>query len=143
MEPEVTETPEAIAPIWAQIEIMGHRTRVGLIEEVQRFGRTMVRITRPALPAIPAYTEECSEYVHAPVWRSVKGVASFPETPATLTEVEYYSPEALFCVKEISEARAMEMLQSARPRPAHTFTPDAAALLEAGKLDNPYDEENE
>lgn len=78
-----TAAPAPAEAIWVQVEIMGHRVRVGQLREVTRFGRTMIEITRPALPAIPARTEEAMGYDRESYhMHSVKGTRHYPETPA-------------------------------------------------------------
>lgn len=44
----MTDTEAATKPEeWAIVEIMGHHRTAGRIEEVQRFGATMLRVDRP------------------------------------------------------------------------------------------------
>lgn len=133
---EEMQPPPAPEAIWAQVEIMGHRIRVGQLREVVKFGKTMIEITRPALAKIEPYEEETTGYVEPRGYGSftmVKGVRSYEETPAVPAQAEWYSPDSLFCVKEISENEALALLQKARPCPNSKFIPDPAGLLEASK----------
>lgn len=69
---------------------------------------------------------------------AVKGTRHYPETPAMPAETEWYSPEALFCVKELSEGEVMTLLEKGRPRPSSEFIPDPAALLAAKDGGDPF-----
>ena len=49
------------APIWAKVEILGHRTRCGAVTEVEQFGIKMLRIDVYRLGEVePCLTEEYS-----------------------------------------------------------------------------------
>jgi hypothetical protein len=120
--------------IWAQVEIMGHRIRVGQLREVVKFGKTMIEIYRPALAKIEPYEEETTGYSEPRGYGSytlVNGIRRYEETPAVPAQTEWYSPDSLFCVKEITENEAMALLQKGRPSPNAEFIPDPAALLES------------
>ncbi|MEW9304701.1 hypothetical protein [Labrys neptuniae] len=43
----MTETTPAFSS-WAKLELMGHRTRVGFVQEVEMFGGKLLRIDIPA-----------------------------------------------------------------------------------------------
>lgn len=53
---ETTTTP---TPVWAKVEILGHRTRCGMVTEVEQFGIKMLRIdVYRTGEAEPCLTEE-------------------------------------------------------------------------------------
>lgn len=75
---------------WVQLEIMGHRTRVGRAMEDRVAGTIVLRIDMP-----------------------VQGDGA----PTYVTE--YYGGGAIYCMAPITEERARDLLKFEEPRPPH------------------------
>lgn len=77
--------------MWGVVEIMGHRTRAGMLSDATIGGATMLRIEHPSL------------------------ANSFGEGPLT----EYYAPSAIFCIRPCSQDEAIAAARWWRaPEPA-------------------------
>lgn len=68
-------SPEAPAPEWARVEILGHRTRYGLVQEAERFGAKLLRVDvyRPAAdqPCLTEYYAGSSLFSYSPCTEDV------------------------------------------------------------------------
>ena len=102
-----------MAPLWGVVEIMGHRTRAGMLSDTQIGGATMLRIEHPTLPD------------HTGV------------EPLT----EYYTPSAIFAIRPCSQEDATKVAESYWRAPKAVPAALCAAFDEV--VDDEWDDDEE
>ena len=109
---------------WAILELMGHRTLLGRVSEVEQFGAKVCQID--AL-SIEAFTGECGgERVYAHVC---------PEHPLTETWLtQYYGASAIYCLTPSDE-------ETIRGKLARTYLRPTYALVAAREYEEVDDED--
>lgn len=92
--PEETKAPAADETEYAVVELMGHRTRVGRVMEVERFGAKMLRIDVP----------KEGDFEKGFVSQFYSGTAIYCFTPCDLATVERhgrpYAPASRLAYRE-------------------------------------------
>lgn len=114
------ENVEAPAPAtWAILELMGHRTRAGILTEIERYGQKMARIDIPFGPGPGEFTTEI-----------YGGSAIYSERP---------------CTEEVGRAMAERIgdLRPERPARYQLLAPEPAVVdaefEKSGDVDDEYE----
>lgn len=81
-------------PFWAIVELMGHRQRAGLVQEVEQFGANMLRIDIPAgEDTVTEFYGGSSIYAMRPATEEVaRSVAERLGDPRPISPVAYRLP---------------------------------------------------
>lgn len=114
-DPESPSRGGGTVTLYAVCEIMGRRTRAGVISDAQIGGATLLRIEHPSRADFSG------------------------DEPLT----EYYAPQAIFAIRPCSQEEAEKVAAWAWPEP-HSIQPELSAMFaEAIVVDDEDDDEQE
>lgn len=125
---------------WAIVEIMGHRTVAGRVEQVHFGSTAMLKITTPELPEIKGETKECSSRIvveeisnhcHHPIVLGTRTQIPLPSEPES---IQFFPESAIFSIRCCTEQSALDEIGFRRPSLSWgEFVPDPKLDIDAVK----------